>query len=97
VTSRIKPQSANVALTATRPESFSGCVSIELEGEEDEDEEEDGTGASGLSDGPACDVVPRFVLGVGVCCVETRSIVERPVLDGFVEARELAESPSMTV
>jgi len=38
-TTKLRIQNANVALTATRPELFSGGVSVELEEEDDGDED----------------------------------------------------------
>ena len=84
---------------ATRPELFSGCVSIELEEEEEEEEDE---GEDGKSD-PDGEVVPGFGIEVVVCCVATRSVVETPVLDGFGDVRGFTElslkasSPSLAV
>lgn len=72
-TDKVKIQSANVALMATRPELFSDDTLIELEEEEGDDggdENEDGSSC------PACDVVPGAVPDGAL------SVVEGPVPDG---------------
>ena len=89
-TTKLRTQIANDEFTITRPELFSGDVSIELE-EVGEYEGED------RAFGSDWESVPRSVLGVEVCCVGARPVDEGPVLDGFVDVRGPAELSSMMV